>query len=256
MIALWVTLGLCLAMAGAWAVQRISGNAGHVDSVWTVALGSAGLAIGLSAGSPRGLLVAGLAATWALRLGGYILWRNNAAAEDARYAQLRREWGETFQLRLFGFLQIQAIAAAALAMTFLVAARNPAPLSFADALGVALFVTGIIGGAIADAQLAQFRRNPANRGAVCDIGLWRVSRHPNYFFEFIAWCGWPVLAIAPTYPWGWLALTGPALIYWLLVYVSGIPPLEQAMLRSRGDRYRAYQARTRAFWPLPKRNPI
>lgn len=255
MIALWVTLGLCLAMAGAWAVQRASGNAGYVDSVWTLALGGAGVAIGLLAGSPRGLMVGGVAAVWALRLGGYILWRDSGAVEDARYAKLRREWGEAFQPRLLGFLQIQALAAAALAMTFLVAAHNPAPLRFVDTLGVALFATGIAGGAIADAQLGRFRRDPATRGAVCDIGLWRLSRHPNYFFEFVAWCGWPLLAIAPSYPWGWVALTGPALIYWLLVYVSGIPPLEEVMLRSRGDRYRAYQATTRAFWPIPKRNP-
>jgi steroid 5-alpha reductase family enzyme len=254
MIALWIVAGLSLAMAGAWLVQRASGNAGMVDVIWTVSLGASGIASGLSAGGPRGLAVAALTAIWAVRLGLYILRRNWGAAEDSRYARLRTTWGAAFQARMFAFLQIQALAAAALAMSFVTAARNPAPFGVADALGVALFAAGVAGGALADAQLARFRRGQAHRGAVCDVGLWRYSRHPNYFFEFVAWCCWPLLAIAPHYIWGWLALSAPALMYWLLVHVSGIPPLEEEMLRSRGDRYRDYQARTRPFLPFPKWN--
>lgn len=254
MIAVWITLGLSLAMMGAWVVQRATHNAGFVDVVWTFALGAAGVAGGLTAIGPRRWLVAALVAVWALRLSGHILRRTWGAAEDSRYAELRQSWGASFQARMFGFLQIQAAAATALAVTFIVTARNPAPLGSRDVVGLILFCAGIVGGALADAQLARFRRNPAHHGAICDIGLWRYSRHPNYFFEFLGWCAWPLLAIAPGYPWGWLALSGPALIYWFLVHVSGIPPLEAAMLRSRGDRYRAYQARTRPFLPLPKRS--
>ncbi len=255
MIALWVTLGLSLAMAGAWVAQRATGNAGFVDVIWTFALGAAGLVSGLTAAEPRGWLVAVLATVWSLRLGGHILRRTWGAAEDSRYARLREAWGAGFQARMAGFLQLQAFAAAALAMSFVVAARNPAPFRIADALALALFRAGVAGGALADAQLGRFRRDPAHRGCVCDTGLWRYSRHPNYFFECLGWCAWPFLAIAPGYAWGWVALSGPLLMYWLVVHVSGIPPLEQAMLRSRGDRYRAYQARTRAFLPLPKRSP-
>ena len=258
-VALATTLGLSLAMMGAWWVQRATGNAGYVDTVWSFALGAAGVAGGLSAPGPRGVLVAAMAGLWALRLGGHILRRSRGAPEDARYAGLRAEWGARFQRRMFGFLQIQAAAAAILAMSFLAAARNPARLGATDALGVALFAAGVAGGALADAALARFRRDPANHGALCERGLWRYSRHPNYFFEFLTWCAWPLLAIAPgdaaEYPWGWLALGAPALIYGLLVHVSGIPPTEAAMLRSRGESFRAYQARTRPFLPLPKRSP-
>jgi steroid 5-alpha reductase family enzyme len=248
-----IVLGLMLAMMAAWGLQRAIGNAGCVDVVWSLALGGAGVAAGLMAPGPRGGVVALLAALWGLRLGGYILYRNWGHAEDSRYAALRSEWGGRFQARMFGFLQIQALAAAALAMSFIIAAHNPAPLGAQDALAAAVLLAGVAGGAIADGQLARFRRDPSHRGAICDAGLWRWSRHPNYFFEFLGWCCWPLLAIAPGYAWGWLALSAPALIYWFLVHVSGIPPLEAAMLRSRGELYRAYQARTHAFFPIPKR---
>ena len=254
MIVLAVTAGVSLAMMLAWVVQRRTGNAGWVDVIWTFALGGAGVVYALAAGAggTRSWLVAALAAAWALRLGGYILRRTRHGTEDARYARLRAEWGAGFQRRMFAFLQIQAAVAALLALAMLLAARNPAPLGIGDAAGAAVFLIAILGGNAADEQLLRFRREPANRGQVCAAGLWRWSRHPNYFFEFLAWCAWPLLAISAAYPAGWLALAAPAVMYWLLVHVSGIPPLEEAMLRSRGDAYRAYQARTRPFLPLPK----
>ena len=254
MIVLAVTAAVSLAMMLAWAVQRRTGNAGWVDVIWTFALGGADVAYALAAGAggPRAWLAAALAAAWALRLGGYILRRTHHGTEDVRYARLRAEWGAGFQRRMFAFLQIQAAVAAALALAVLLAARNPAPMGIGDAAGVAVFLIAILGGNAADEQLLRFRHESANRGQVCAVGLWRWSRHPNYFFEFLAWCAWPLLAISAAYPPGWLALAAPALMYWLLVHVSGIPPLEAAMLRSRGDAYRAYQARTRPFLPLPK----
>jgi len=99
--------------------------------------------------------------------------------------------------------------------------------------------------------LERFRRNPANRGRVCDTGLWGRSRHPNYFFEVLGWFAYVAIAIEPAggYGIGWAAFAGPALMYWLLVYVSGVPPLEAHMLRARGDAFRAYQARVNVFWP-------
>jgi len=92
---------------------------------------------------------------------------------------------------------------------------------------------------------------------VCDIGLWRWSRHPNYFFEWLFWLAYPLIAIdlAGYNPYGWLALLAPICMYWVLVYVSGIPPLEEHMLRSRGETFRAYQLRTRAFFPFPVISP-
>jgi steroid 5-alpha reductase family enzyme len=104
---------------------------------------------------------------------------------------------------------------------------------------------------LSDRQLARFVADPRNAGGICDTGLWAWSRHPNYFFEFLGWCGWPLFAFDPDWPVGWLAVLAPVLMYWLLVHVSGIPPLEQVMLASRGDAFRKYQSRTSAFFPMP-----
>jgi steroid 5-alpha reductase family enzyme len=114
-------------------------------------------------------------------------------------------------------------------------------------------LAAIVGEAIADRQLRAFKSDLANGNAICDVGLWRWSRHPNYFFEWLLWLAYPTIAIDFTghNPYGWLSLAAPICMYWILVHVSGIPPLEDHMLRSRGEAFRAYQKRTRAFLPLP-----
>ena len=108
----------------------------------------------------------------------------------------------------------------------------------------------------ADRQLKAVRADPDSRGKVCTAGLWGLSRHPNYFFEWLGWVAYPVIAISLAGDWslGWLSLIGPVLMYWLLVHVSGIPPLEVHMLKSRGEAFKRYMARTSAFFPLPPRN--
>ena len=123
---------------------------------------------------------------------------------------------------------------------------------------MSVLVVAILGEAIADAQLRRFRAVPANRDRICDVGLWKWSRHPNYFFEWLGWLAYPIIAIDLTgaYPWGWVALAGPICMYWLLVHVSGIPPLEAHMRARHGERYRAYQARTSAFFPIPQAAPV
>lgn len=254
-----VTIGLSLVMMFAWALQRRLGNAGWVDAVWSFGLGLAGVAYALApisgVGWPgiRQLLLAVLVGAWSLRLGFYLAARTRGAKEDVRYAQFRRDWGSAFERRLFWFLQVQAAAAALLALSVLLAARNPRLLGVLDIAGLLVLATAVVGEGVADAQLRRFRANPTNHGRVCDSGLWRLSRHPNYFFEWLGWCAYPLFAIDPDgfYAWGWLSLLGPVLMYWLLVHVSGIPPLETHMLQSRGDAWRAYQARTRAFLPFP-----
>jgi steroid 5-alpha reductase family enzyme len=115
-----------------------------------------------------------------------------------------------------------------------------------------VLLVGLIGEAVSDWQLRQFRADPANRTRICEAGLWKWSRHPNYFFEWVCWLAYPLIAIDGSYPRGWVTLLAPACMYWILVYVSGIPPLEQHMLRSRGAQFREVQARTRAFVPVPK----
>jgi steroid 5-alpha reductase family enzyme len=138
----------------------------------------------------------------------------------------------------------------------LLAAWNPAPhLRVQDLLGIAALAIGIGGEALADAQLKRFKSRPENKGSICDAGLWSWSRHPNYFFEWFGWLAYPLIAIDPGghYPWGWLALIGPLCMYWVLVHITGVPPLEEHMLKTRGRTFRAYQARTNAFFPAPPR---
>lgn len=252
---------LSLAMAAAWLVARKPGQSGWTDVFWTFATGAAGVLVAL-APSPSGTtlparqdLVAVLVAGWALRLGLHIVARTRDHGDDPRYAALREEWGPRFPLRLFLFLQIQAAAALLLMVSILVAAHNPAPqLGWGDALGVVILIVAIAGEGVADWQLSRFRSDPANRGRVCDRGLWSVSRHPNYFFEWLCWTAYAVIALAPTAQpaAAWLALIGPVFMYVLLVHVSGVPPLEEHMLKSRGSDFRAYQARVSAFWPIPR----
>jgi steroid 5-alpha reductase family enzyme len=252
-------IALCLSalMAGAWLMQRGTGNSGWVDTIWTFSLGLVGAGSALwpisgMAPNPRQWLVAALVAIWSLRLGLHIAVRSAGITDDPRYAAFAAEWGVDSPRRMFVFLQNQGFGSIPLVFAIFVAARFPTQaLRLQDYLGALILLVGISGEAWADAQLKQFRADPANQGRVCDAGLWRWSRHPNYFFEWFGWLAYPVIAIALSYPWGWAALLAPVFMYWILVHVTGIPPLEQQMLRSRGARYRDYQLRTSAFFPLP-----
>lgn len=254
-----IALSLALLMAGAWVVQQRTGNSGWIDTIWTYSLGLVGCTaalwpIGGAPVSSRQWLVAALLAIWSLRLGTHIAVRTTMIADDPRYAEYIRQWGADASRGMFVFLQQQAAGTIPLAFAVFIAAHHPAAeLRVQDFLGAAILAIAIAGEAIADFQLTRFRSEPANRGRVCDVGLWRYSRHPNYFFEWFGWLAYPVIAIDPNYPWGWLALLGPAFMYWILVYVTGIPPLEDHMARSRGEAFRAYCARTSRFFPMPSK---
>ena len=264
LVGLWgvAALFMVAVMSAAWGVQRRTGQGGWADAFWSLGLGAAGVGVALfpidgAAPSPRQWLAALLIGAWGLRLGLHIAKRAAGEGEDARYARLREDWGRGFQAKMFGFLMLQAGAAALLSLSVLVAARNPAPgLTLQDALATLIFVGALFGEGVADRQLAAFKRDPANKGKVCDVGLWAWSRHPNYFFEWLGWCAWPVFAISlgGDWPWGWLALTGPAYMYWLLTQVSGVPLLEAHMKRSRPDAFAAYVEKTpSAFFLRPPR---
>lgn len=255
-VAQWTALALI--MTGAWTVQQRTANAGYIDAVWTFGLGLVGAISALvpvSAGTPsaRQWLIAAIVLAWSLRLGVHILKRSAARGDDPRYAALIKQWGARARPEMWLLLQKQALVSVPLALSIFVAAHNPAALFRAqDVLALLILVAAIAGEAIADRQLRAFVA--AGKGGVCDRGLWGWSRHPNYFFEWLFWLAFPLLAIGFSYPLGLLAIAAPLCMYWLLVYVSGIPPLEEHMVAKHGEAYCAYQARTSAFFPLPPRD--
>jgi steroid 5-alpha reductase family enzyme len=256
-----MSLALSAIMAGAWLIQQRSGNFGWVDTIWTFGIGMTGAAGALVSfgGEWQALqfLVASFAGVWALRLGVHIASRSAKIPNDPRYAEKIKAWGSDAPRQMFWFLQIQALVGIPLLMSMFVAAhRRGSGLTLWDAVASLVMAIGVCGEGLADWQLNRFKSNPANKGGIIDVGLWKWSRHPNYFFEAFGWLAYPLIAIDLTgqYPWGFLAFAGPACMYWLLVYVSGIPPLEEHMLRSRGEAFRDYQRRTNAFFPGPPRD--
>lgn len=249
---------LCLAFVFLYLVARRIDNYGVVDIAWSYAFGAlAALYAVLGPGwTVRRALITSLALVWSARLGTHLAIRviGHHPEEDGRYRQLRHDWAANFSSKMFWFFQMQAASVVLLGVAFLVACVNPAPqLHPLEIAGATLWLIAISGEALSDAQLAAFKRHPANRGKVCDIGLWHYSRHPNYFFEWLIWVSYFVFALAS--PWGWAAVIGPASILYLLLRVTGIPMTEEQSLRSRGDAYRRYQKTTSAFIPwFPKKN--
>jgi steroid 5-alpha reductase family enzyme len=194
------------------------------------------------------------AGCWGVRLGCHIAARTRGGSDDPRYAELNRQWGSAARRRMFYFLQCQAIVGAALAIAVMLAAHNPAPFPGGlDAAGICLLVISIAGEALADSQLKSFKARTGDRRTVCNVGLWRWSRHPNYLFEWLFWVGIAVMAFDPFggYGIGYAGVGAPLLMYYVLVHVSGIPPLEAHMLHTRGEEFRRYQAQTSAFFPFP-----
>jgi steroid 5-alpha reductase family enzyme len=260
-----IFVGMLAIMILAWAWQAVARDTGWVDVFWTFGTGAAGAAAALWPLDPgaepdtRQILVAVMVLLWSLRLGGYIALRLiGSHAEDARYAGLREKWGKRYNANLFGFLLVQAPVSAVLAMSIALAARAPSPPTGADLgprdfIGVAIWLVALIGETMADGQMQRFKADPKNRGKICDRGLWAWSRHPNYFFEWTVWLAWPVMALQPADPISWLSLGAPVVMFLILRFATGVPPLERSMLASRGDAFRAYQARTSAFFPLPPR---
>lgn len=249
-------------MALAWFVKYRTGKSGWIDTFWSYGVGISGVSLALlvplaGGGTPsaRQWLVAALCAFWSARLGTHILLRTLGGGDDPRYAQLKKEWKKDARRRLFWFLQIQALCGFVLALAVFVAAYNPAPgLRALDWAAAILLIFAIAGEGIADHQLRSFAAQKKNKGKVADVGLWAYSRHPNYFFEWLGWFAYVLIAFnaSGNYWWWLLTLLAPAMMYWLLVHASGIPPLEQHMLRTRGAKFRAYQARVNAFFPGPR----
>ncbi|MCE3225819.1 MAG: hypothetical protein K0S32_370 [Bacteroidetes bacterium] len=188
-----------------------------------------------------------LAGLWSLRLGTYLLIRvgGHLKEEEGRYKALRAEWSNA---KFFGFYQMQALSNVFLSIPFFVTSLNKNPeMNIVEYIGAGLWLISIIGEGVSDYQLAKFKKNPANKGKVCEYGLWNYSRHPNYFFQLMIWISVSVFSI--TSPYGWLSLLCPLSIGFLIFKVTGIPMTEEQAVRSKGDLYREYQRTTSAFVP-------
>ncbi len=248
-------VGLALIMSAGWSIQRLTGNAGWVDAVWTFGVGAMGVALALApigGGEAfwRRAIVAVLAAAWSLRLGLHIVQRTLGAGDDPRYRKMIEDWGPAAPGRLFVFLQAQAAVGAVLAVAIALAAHaSGGSFRLQAAVGMAMMAAAVVGEALADSELARFKADPANRGAICEVGLWRLSRHPNYFCEFMVWVAVAIVALDLGAPLSFLALLAPAIMYWTLRYASGVPPLEEHMQRTRPLPFAAYAARTPVFFP-------
>ncbi len=243
---------MIVVMVVLWLVQRRTHNAGIVDIGWSfgAAVCAGWFAWGADGDIARRVLVASIAGLWGLKLGVYLTQRIMDGKEDARYAAMRERWGDKTQRYMFVIFQVQAFWAVLFALPMLLAASNPAEgLRWYDWLGVALWAISMGGTFISDQQLQAFRTNPENKGLVCRRGLWKYSRHPNYFFEWFHW--WAYVAIGLAGPLGWLTLLGPAVMLFFLLKVTGIPITERRLVESRGERYRRYQRTTSAFVPWP-----
>ena len=257
-LALAVLVLMAAVMLAAWAFGLSRRNGGWTDVFWTFGTGGALVGAALfplppaDMPQPRQWLVAALVALWAIRLGGYIAGRVGSHPEDPRYARFRADWGPAYARNMLWVTLPQAPAAALLALSVVTAARAPQPgLALRDVLGAAVLVLALLGETLADAQMQRFKAEPANKGKVCDAGLWGWSRHPNYFFEWMVWLAFPVIGLDPGRPLTWLSLAAPLVMFVLLTRISGVPPLEAAQLKSKGEAYRAYQRRVSAFFPLP-----
>lgn len=241
---------MMLLFALVWVVSVRIANYGFLDAIWSLSVAIfAPLYAMLGHGDPwRRLAFAAVGAAWSLRLGLYILirvWRHHPQ-EDKRYRTLRQKWPGPGRFLLF--FELQAVIALLFSLPFLLAAENDKPgLGPIELAGLALALAGILGESTADWQAQRFKSDPANSARVVDVGLWRYSRHPNYFFESLVWWGFSIAALAS--PYGWVTLACPLLMLYLLLNVTGIPLTEKHSLESRGELYRQYQRTTSRFVP-------
>lgn len=250
------TVGLLMLLL--WLIHLRTGNAAIVDAGWAGGLAVLGtLYAGLGGGYwVRSEMIAVMSGIWGFRLAIYLLTtRIIGQPEEGRYQELRRQWKTNIPFKFLLFFEFQALLCVVLAAPFLLAARNPetriSPLEWAAAV---LWMLAMAGEATADSQLHEFKSDSANKGRTCQVGLWRYSRHPNYFFEWLIWVAFALFALdCPNGFWG---LLSPVLILYFVLRVTGIPATEAQAVRTRGDEYRRYQQSTSAFVPwFPKATP-
>lgn len=239
-----------------WAVKIE--NFSIVDAVWAAGFTvQTGLYFYFSSSGYwlRQSLLFFMVAAWSIRLSYYLIKRisRHHPHEDTRYVRLRQEYGQAYRIRFLRFFLLQAVSISLLTLPFVPTFFNPSTeLAWFDWIAVALFVLFLIGESLADAQMNTFKSYAQNKGQVCNVGLWKYSRHPNYFFEFCIWCSFYIFNLGSHVVWGAYA---PLVILFLLLKVTGVPPSEAQSLKSRGDLYRDYQKKTSVFipwWPKAK----
>lgn len=241
---------LALVCVGGWWAGVRANNAGHADVIWAWGLTASALfylAQGDGALLPR-LLAGALILVWGWRLGLHIHRRVQSEPEDGRYQAMRAKLGARANGFFLLFFLMQGLLAWVFSLPHWVISQHQGEVSHPWVwAGFALGVVALMGEARADRQLAQWRQNPANKGRTCRQGLWRYSRHPNYFFEWLHWFSYPMIAMgASAAVWLWLA---PVAMFLFLWFITGIPYTEMQAIKSRGDDYREYQRTTSAFFP-------
>jgi steroid 5-alpha reductase family enzyme len=254
------TVAVVLVMTGLWLLGIRQRNFSYVDIGWSANFALLALVYGLlGSGDPgRRLLIGLMFALWGLRLAWHLGQRILGEPEEGRYVELRRKWGAggeaALNRRMYRFFLLQAALNVFLSLPLLIASLNPEPsIQPLEWLGFVIWLVGLGGESLADRQLALFKSDRGNKGRVCAVGLWRYSRHPNYFFEWTIWIAYATFALASP-PWGYAGLLMPALMLHFLLNVTGVRATEDQALRSKGEAYRDYQARTSAFVPWPPRS--
>jgi steroid 5-alpha reductase family enzyme len=253
----WGAYGVALAGVAvfavvAWSYSVARRNVGIVDSLWSLMiLGTLAVyTLGAASTGPRTLLLLTLVTVWALRLAAHITVRNHGEPEDRRYREIRRNNEPHFWLKsLYIVFGLQAVLAWFIAMPAVAAVASPAPLGWLDVIAVAVFAVGLGFEVIGDWQLMRFQQQRESRAEVLDSGLWRYTRHPNYFGEALLWWGLYLFAVAGG---AWWTLVSPLLMTFLLLRVSGVALLEKD-ISERRPAYRDYIRRTSAFIPRPPR---
>jgi steroid 5-alpha reductase family enzyme len=235
-----------------WVVSLVRNDVSIVDSLWSLMfLVILGVYMAMSGEQgPRSGLLLAMVSIWAIRLSAYISIRNHGQPEDHRYQTIRKNNEPNFAFKsLYIVFGLQAVLAGFIAMPLVVASSGTSPLSWLDLLGVSLWLIGMFFEVVGDRQLARFQSDANNRGKVLNTGLWRFTRHPNYFGECTLWWGYFCLALATG---GWWTVLSPLLMTMLLLKVSGVALLESTIVGRRPE-YADYIRRTNAFFPgLPK----
>ena len=244
----FLVLGL---MSILWVIYYFKKNAGIVDIGW--ALGFvlsvwAYLFIG-EGYRPKKWLITLMVTAWGIRLAWHLYQRFMLSGEDPRYQEIRKSWGtQNTDFKFFVMFIFQGVLVVLLSLPFIIIAGDSEPGFYAvELLGLLVWFVGLLGETYADQQLHYFKANPENKGKVCKEGLWRYSRHPNYFFEFIVWVGYYLFALGTSA--GWIAIISPAIMLGLLLKVSGIPLTEAEAIKTKGSEYEDYIKTTSAFIP-------